>query len=103
MRGGGRGPGTRHGDRGGVVAAVGAGQGGVGGRGQGGGAVAGGGAGDDGDTQRVIVPTPRSATAASASSLGLLEDVFRIVHGDYAGVRNKVWHSPVILEIIFCK
>ena len=70
-----------------------AGEGGIGRGGEGGGAGAGGGGGEgDGDPEGVVVPTVGSA------SLGLLQDVLGVVHGDQAGqsVCFCVWKRIII-------
>ena len=61
---------------------------------------AGGGCGgrDDRNTEGVVV----SGSGPCAPSLGLLEDVLRIVHRDNArDVRHEVLNPPVVLEVVF--
>ena len=86
----------RHAGGGGVVAAVGAGEGGVGRGGQ-----RGGGAGHHGDPEGVVVAAPGPGPVPPL--LGLLQDVLGVVHGDDARVRDEVRHPPVVLEVVLCK
>ena len=80
-----------------VEAGGGAGEGGVGRRRQGGWARAGGGGGNHGDPEGVVVTTATSSSSSSTTaSLGLLQDVLGVVHGDQAGVGDEVRESGVV-------
>ena len=65
-----------------------AGEGGVGRGRQGGRARAGGRGGDHGDAEGVVVTT--AASTSSTASLGLLQDVLGVVHGDNPAVWNEL-------------